>query len=140
MKILFLCVGNSARSQIAEGLAKDMLPKSFEILSAGSSPSENVHSYAISCMNEIGIDISNNKTKSIDDLEKDFLNNLNYAITLCAEEVCPVVPEATKILNWPNEDPDNRNYNEIQSKNAFIKTRENIFNLLKKFLIEENFK
>ena len=138
MNILFLCVGNSARSQIAEALAKDMLPKDFDIRSAGSIPADKVHKDAIHVMSDFGIDISKNITKSIDSIEEDFLNNLDYVITLCVEEVCPLVPEATKVLHWPNEDPDNDNYSDIQSKNAFAKTRENIFNLLKKFLIEEN--
>tara|TARA_Y100000992_G_C20891224_1_gene316486 strand:- start:50 stop:472 length:423 start_codon:yes stop_codon:yes gene_type:complete len=137
MNILFLCVGNSARSQIAEALAKDMLPKDFDIRSAGSIPADKVHKDAIHVMSDFGIDISKNITKSIDSIEEDFLNNLDYVITLCVEEVCPLVPEATKVLHWPNEDPDNDNYSDIQSKNAFAKTRENIFNLLKKFLIEE---
>ncbi len=137
MNILFLCVGNSARSQIAEALAKDMLPKDFDIRSAGSIPADKVHKDAIHVMSDVGIDISKNVTKSIDSIEEDFLNNLDYVITLCVEEVCPLVPEATKVLHWPNEDPDNDNYSDIQSKNAFAKTRENIFNLLKKFLIEE---
>ena len=137
MNILFLCVGNSARSQIAEALAKGMFPKSFTIISAGSIPSKKVHPNAILCMKEIGIDITNKKTKSIESLEKDFLENLNYAITLCSEEVCPIVPSATKVFHWPNEDPDNDTFNEIQLKKAFRKTRENIFNLLKKFLINE---
>ena len=138
MNILFLCVGNSARSQIAEGLAKDMLPKSYDIRSAGSKPAKNIHSDAIFVMNEIGIDISSHKTKSIESLDMGFINKLDHVITLCAEEVCPIVPKSTNTLHWPNEDPDNRNYNDIQSKNAFIKTRENIFNLLKKFIILEN--
>ncbi len=138
MNILFLCVGNSARSQIAEALAKDMLPKSFDIRSAGSVPEKDIHKDTILVMNDIGIDISTRKTKSINSIEESFMDNLDYAITLCAEEVCPVVPEATKIFHWPNEDPDNDSYNDIQSKNAFIKTRENIFKLLKKFLITEN--
>tara|TARA_B100001175_G_C19511746_1_gene644354 strand:- start:4073 stop:4492 length:420 start_codon:yes stop_codon:yes gene_type:complete len=139
MNILFLCVGNSGRSQIAEALAKDMLPKSFDIKSAGSIPAEKVHKDAILVMENVGIDISTNQTQSIDSIEADFINNLDYVITLCKEEVCPVVPQATKIFHWPNEDPDNDNFSDIQSKNAFIKTRENIFNLLKKFLIQENF-
>jgi arsenate reductase len=138
MNILFLCVGNSGRSQIAEGLAKDMLPKSFDIRSAGSKPAKNVHGDAIFVMDEIGINISSHKTKSIESLDMEFVNKLDYVITLCAEEVCPVVPKSTNTLHWPNEDPDNRNYNDIQSKNAFIKTRENIFNLLKRFIILEN--
>lgn len=138
MNILFLCVGNSARSQIAEGLAKNILPKSFNIKSAGSEPAECVHKEAISTMKDIGIDISKNKTKSIKSVDKEFMDQLDYVITLCAEEVCPIVPSATKVFHWPNEDPDNDNYNDQQTKNAFLRTRENIFNLLKKFLILEN--
>ena len=107
MNILFLCVGNSARSQIAEALAKDMLPNSFDIRSAGSIPAENIHKDAIFVMRDVGIDISKNTTKSIKSIDEKFINNLDYVITLCAEEVCPVVPEATKIFHWPNEDPDN---------------------------------
>ena len=68
MNILFLCVGNSARSQIGEGLAKDMLPKHFDIRSAGSDPANQVHEDAIYVMNEIGIDISSNKPKSINSI------------------------------------------------------------------------
>lgn len=135
MNILFLCVGNSGRSQIAEGLAKDMLPKSYDIRSAGSNPAKNIHSDAILVMNEIGIDISSHKTKSIESLDIEFLNKLDHVITLCAEEVCPIVPKSTNTLHWPNEDPDNDSYTKTQSENAFRKTRENIFNLLKKFFI-----
>ena len=138
MNILFLCVGNSGRSQIAEALAKDMLPKSFDIRSAGSIPAKKVHKDAILVMGNVGIDISTNETQSIDSIETDFINNLDYVITLCKEEVCPVVPQATKIFHWPNEDPDNDNFNDIQSINAFTRTRENIFNLLKKFFITES--
>ena len=137
MNILFLCVGNSARSQIAEGFAKDMLPKTFIIKSAGSNPEDNVHKDAISVMTDIGIDITNSKPKSIDSLDKEFVNNLDYVVTLCAEDVCPTIPSTAKAFHWPNEDPDNDGFSDIQSKNAFIKTRENIFNLLKKFIITE---
>ena len=135
MNILFLCVGNSGRSQIAEGLAKDMLPKFYDIRSAGSKPAKNVHIDAILVMNEIGIDISSHKTKSIESLDIEFVNKLDHVITLCAEEVCPIVPKSTNTLHWPNEDPDNDSYTKTQSENAFRKTRENIFNLLKKFFI-----
>ena len=135
MNILFLCVGNSGRSQIAEGLAKDMLPKSCDIRSAGSKPAKNVHSDAIFVMDEIGINISSYKTKSIESLDMEFINKLDQVITLCAEEVCPIVPKSTNTLHWPNEDPDNDSYTKTQSENAFRKTRENIFNLLKKFFI-----
>jgi len=138
MNILFLCVGNSARSQIAEALAIDMLPKSFDIRSAGSNPSKKVHENAIRVMADVGIDIMNKKTKSIDSIEKAFINNLNYVITLCGDEICPVVPNATKVFHWPNEDPDNDSYSTLQLENAFLKTRSDIFNLLKKFIVTEN--
>ncbi|GIR73323.1 MAG: hypothetical protein CM15mP76_00500 [Prochlorococcus sp.] len=59
------------------------------------STSKNVHNDAIFVMNEIGIDISSNKTKSIESLDKDFVSKLDHVITLCAEEVCPIVPEST---------------------------------------------
>ena len=136
MNILFLCVGNSARSQIAEALAKSMLPNSFDIRSAGSEPAQEVHKDAIDTMKDFGIDISSNKTKHIEQIDEGFISSLDYVITLCAEEVCPVAPTSTKIIHWPNEDPDNDKYNHLQSKNAFNKTRDNIYNLLKKFMLD----
>jgi len=71
-------------------------------------------------------------------LDKDFIDNLDYAITLCAEEVCPVLPSKAQNLHWMNEDPANSNYSEQQLRSSFSKTRENIFNLLKKFLLENS--
>ena len=71
MNILFLCVGNSARSQIAEALAKSMMSSEHNIQSAGSQPSGSVHKNAISAMKEIGIDISNYESKSLEDLDKE---------------------------------------------------------------------
>ena len=135
MNILFLCVANSARSQIAEGLAKAMLGSNHNIQSAGSIPSGKVHPHAISTMKDIGIDLSDHCSKSIDDLDDNFLKNLDYAITLCAEEVCPVLPDSANSLHWMNEDPANENYTEVQLQNSFMTTRENIYKLIKKFMI-----
>ena len=137
MNILFLCVANSARSQMAEGLAKSILGQGHNIQSAGSIPSGEVHPNAVIAMDEIGIDIRDQFSKSTDDLDKDFIDNLDYAITLCAEEVCPVLPTNAKSLHWMNEDPANNKFNEIQLKHAFSKTRDNIFKLIKKFLLDE---
>mgnify|MGYP001337543328 CR=1 FL=1 len=136
MNILFLCVGNSARSQIAEGLAKEMLGPDHNVQSAGSIPTGKIHPGAFKTMKDIGIDISNHSSKSIDDLDKDFIDNLDYVITLCHEEICPVISGDVKKLHWVNEDPDNVNFSDIQIKNAFDKTRDNIFNLLKKFMLD----
>jgi len=135
MNILFLCVANSARSQIAEGLAKSMLGSEHNIESAGSIPLGEVHSHAILAMDEIGIDIRDQYSKSIDDLGKDFLDNLDYAITLCAEEICPIINSNAEILHWINTDPVNKILNKKELANSFKQTRENIYNLIKKFLI-----
>ena len=138
MNILFLCVGNSARSQIAEGLANNMFGNNHVIRSAGSCPIGKVNEHALIALEDIGIDISSYKSKAIEDLDKDFINNLDFVITLCAEEVCPVLPSKAKLLHWVNEDPVNDKLNEVQLKIAFSKTRDNIFNLLKKFMIDNN--
>ena len=136
MNILFLCVANSARSQMAEGLAKSMLGTEHNIQSAGSIPSGEVHPNAVEVMDHIGIDIRDQYSKSIDDLDKDFLDSLDFAITLCAEEVCPILPSKAENLHWINEDPANSSYNNAQLRMAFAKTRENLYKLLKKFIIE----
>ena len=135
MNILFLCVANSARSQMAEGLAKSMLGQGHNIQSAGSIPSGEVHPNAVIAMDEIGIDIRDQFSKSTDDLEKDFIDNLDYAITLCAEEVCPVISASAKSLHWMNEDPANKNFSEVQLQSSFKKTRDNLYQLIKKFFI-----
>jgi arsenate reductase len=136
MNILFLCVANSARSQMAEGLARSMFGNDHNIQSAGSIPSGEVHPNAVEAMDHIGIDIRDQYSKSIDDLDKDFLNSLDFAITLCAEEVCPILPSKAKNLHWINEDPANQSYSSLQMNTSFSKTRENLYKLLKKFIIE----
>ena len=135
MNILFLCVANSARSQMAEGLAKSMLGKNHNIQSAGSTPSGEVHINAVIAMDDIGIDIRGQHSKSTEDLDKEFLDNLDYAITLCAEEVCPILPSNAESLHWMNEDPANDSYSEKQLKASFSNTRDNLFKLIKKFMI-----
>ena len=99
-QILFLCVANSARSQMAEGLARTLLPQ-VEVLSAGSRPSK-VNPYAIEALAELGIDISGHRSKSVDEIAP---ANLDLVITLCAEEVCPVLPGRVRRLHWPIRDP-----------------------------------
>lgn len=98
-----MCVANSARSQIAEGLAKKEFPEAW-IESAGSMPGK-LNPHAVSVMKEIGIDISKHHSKSVDDLDPRFVSSLDYVITLCAEEVCPVVISRAKRLHWALPDP-----------------------------------
>jgi len=105
MKILFLCVANSARSQIAEGLARKILGSKAEIQSAGSHPSGKVHPLAIQVLEEVGIDMAKHFSKATSELPEEFMKSLNYAITLCAEEVCPVLNTSAKKLHWGMPDP-----------------------------------
>jgi arsenate reductase len=100
-RILFLCVANSARSQMAEGLARALLGERVEVQSAGSHPSK-VNPYAIEAMAELGIDISSHRSKSVAEIDP---TGLDAVITLCAEEVCPVLPGTVRRLHWPIPDP-----------------------------------
>lgn len=104
MKILFMCVANSARSQLAEGLARQVFPEA-EIQSAGSHPGK-LNPYAVTVMKELGLDISRHYSKSVDNLSPSFIVDLDYVITLCAEEVCPtMMTQKAKKLHWPFSDP-----------------------------------
>lgn len=100
-RILFLCVANSARSQMAEGLARALLGSDAEVLSAGSRPSK-VNPYAVEVMAELGIDISAQRSKAVGEIDP---AGLDAVITLCAEEVCPVLPGRVRRLHWPITDP-----------------------------------
>lgn len=101
MTVLFLCVANSARSQIAEGLARKYFPPSIRVLSAGSRPTQ-VNPLAIQVMKEVGIDISSHHSKSANEINPD---EIDLVITLCEEEVCPTFLGKAKKLHWPFPDP-----------------------------------
>ncbi|MDI1450374.1 arsenate reductase ArsC [Polyangium sp. 6x1] len=99
--ILFLCVANSARSQMAEGLARKLLGDRVRVQSAGSSPSR-VNPFAIEVTQEIGIDLTTHASKSVDTIDP---ASVDMVITLCAEEVCPVFLGNVPRLHWPIPDP-----------------------------------
>jgi arsenate reductase (thioredoxin) len=102
-KILILCTGNSARSQMAEGLLKHITQSRYDVYSAGTKPSI-VRSEAVKVLAEIGIDISNNRSKSIDE----FANiEIDYVLTVCdnAKETCPYFPAKTKVIHRSFDDP-----------------------------------
>lgn len=99
-RILFMCVANSARSQMAEGLARNLL-SNVKVMSAGSQPSK-VNPYAIEALSEQRIDISGHRSKSVEEIDP---NQVDLVITLCAEEVCPVFPGRVRRLHWPIPDP-----------------------------------
>lgn len=99
--VLFLCVANSARSQMAEGLGRALLGPGVLVQSAGSRPSR-VNPLAIAAMAELGIDLSSHRSKSVDEIDP---ATVDTVITLCAEEVCPVFLGAARRLHWPLPDP-----------------------------------
>ena len=134
MKILFLCVANSARSQIAEGVARRMLGEGAEVFSAGSAPSGKVHDGAIAAMKEIGIDLSKHRSKSVDDLPSTFLKSVDFVISLCAEESCPAVLVTAKRLHWPIQDPAAASA--VDRIEAFRRARAEIQSLLDSFVQE----
>ena len=135
MKILFLCVANSARSQLAEGIAKLKLGATAEVESAGSEPSGKVQPWAVEVLREQGLDISRNFSKSVNQLPPRFLAGLDYVITLCAEEVCPHLPSKAVRLHWPIPDP--ASVPEAEKAAAFRAARDAIANRLDAF-IQEN--
>lgn len=128
-----MCVANSARSQMAEGIAKEILPKNMRIESAGSEP-KFVHPLAIEALKEIQIDISQNKSKSFSDLDTTFTDNLDYIITLCAEEVCPVVPSKARKLHWPLPDPANTSLSIEKQREQFKSVRNELIKKINEFL------
>lgn len=131
-RVLFLCTGNSARSQIAEGFLRHLASDKFEVFSAGVEPTQ-INPLAIKAMSEIGIDISNQKSKSVNDFSgKEF----DYVITVCdnAREACPVFPGKYKKVHWSLEDPAKTQGTEEEALPIFRKIRnqikENILNFL----------
>lgn len=102
--ILFLCVANSARSQMAEGLARALFGDAVRVQSAGSAPSQ-VNPLAIQVMAECGIDLSAHVSKSVETIDR---QSVDLVITLCAEEVCPVFLSDAERLHWPLRDPDRK--------------------------------
>jgi arsenate reductase len=99
--ILFLCVANSARSQLAEGLARGLAPRGAGIHSAGSAPG-SLNPHAVRVLAEKAIDISGHHSKGIDEVP---IERVGVVVTLCAEEVCPVLPGDVERHHWPLPDP-----------------------------------
>ena len=126
--ILFVCTGNAARSQMAEGLLRN-LKKSITVLSAGTKP-EGVSPKAIKVMKEIDLDISTHHSKHLDDVD---WKNSDFAITLCgsANEMCVSMswPEKCKRLHWPIKDPET----EDDFRNARDEIKKRIINFLSDF-------
>jgi arsenate reductase (thioredoxin) len=130
-RVLILCTGNSARSQIAEGLLRHDGGAAFQVSSAGAKPSR-VRPEAIAVMGEIGIDISRHRSKSVDEFAG---QAFDYVITVCdnAKESCPVFPAATKRIHWSLEDPAAVQGSEEERLAEFRRARDQLRSLLSQF-------
>ncbi len=117
--ILFLCVANSARSQMAEGLAREMAPEGFAVASAGSDPTA-VRPEAVAVLREMGIDIAGHRSKNVTEFGDAAVDTV---ITLCAEEVCPAYFNARRRLHWPLPDPAAEAGDQSQRLEAFRAVR-----------------
>jgi arsenate reductase (thioredoxin) len=120
--VLFLCVANSARSQMAEGIARSLAPMDVKISSAGSKPSK-VNPFAIRALDEIGIDIRSHRSKSVDEINP---VGVDTVVTLCAEEVCPVFLGKARRVHWGLPDPAGSGSTEEEQLQAFRNVRDEL--------------
>ena len=131
-KIIFICTGNSCRSQIAEGITRHLASNKFDVYSAGSHPTE-IHPTAIKVMSEVGVDISHHKSDSI----SRFVNeNMDVVVTVCenADKACPVFPGKVERIHWSIEDPFQEGNLDSHDLVNFRKTREDLTVRIKNFL------
>jgi len=135
-KVLIVCTGNAARSQMAEGLLRHDAGDRFEVFSAGIYPSY-VRPLAIEAMRELGIDISGHRSKSVDEFTD---QEIDYVITVCdhANEVCPAFPAKTKRIHWSIADPVAMWGSEDAQLQAFRDARDDIRRRLQKWVTEIN--
>ncbi len=127
MNILILCTGNSCRSQMAEGIMRKMYPEA-DVFSAGTKPEKEVNPYAVQVMSEMGIDISDQYPKSVNQFVK---KSFDYVITVCdnAKQICPVFTgKVQKRLHIGFEDPADATGSDEEKLAVYRKIRDQIFN------------
>lgn len=135
-RVMFLCTGNSARSQIAEGYLRHLGGERFEVLSAGTEPSV-VNPLSLEVMREVGIDLSGHYSKQV----ADFLGqSFTYLITVCdsAREKCPIFPGAVKRIHWPLADPAAVEGSDEIRRAAFRRTRDEVAERVRAFLADSS--
>ena len=130
-RVLILCTGNSARSQMAEGLLRQLAADRFEVFSAGTKPG-TVRQEAVLVMKEIGIDISGHRSKHVNEFAG---QPFDYVLTVCdnAKESCPVYPVRTKQVHQSFEDPVAVRGSEAERLDAFRRVRDQLAAYLKNF-------
>ena len=133
--ILFLCVANSARSQMAEGLGRLIFGDRVSVMSAGSEPSK-VNPSAVEVMRELGVDLTMHHSKSVQTIDP---STVGTVITLCAEEVCPVFLGKARRLHWPIPDPASKDPSIPREEMLarFRTARDTIRGMLERFAAEE---
>jgi arsenate reductase len=133
MKLLFLCVANSARSQMAEGLARHVFGDRALVQSAGSVPAR-VNPMAVKVMAEIGLDIRGQKSKSVDSIDP---ATVDTVVTLCADEVCPVFLGQARRIHWPVVDPSDGEDDYRQELLRFRHCRDDLKAWMEAFALSE---
>src|ERR687884_1281185 len=135
-RVLILCTGNSARSQMAEGLLRRMAGDRFEVESAGVEPSR-VRPEAVEAMREVGVDISGQRSKSVDEFAG---REFDYVITVCdrAREECPVFPGKTERIHWSFDDPAAAGGDEAARLSVFRRVRNEIENRLRELVSRQS--
>lgn len=130
--VLFLCTGNSCRSQMAEGLLRHLAGDCFEVASAGTYPA-GLNQGAVAVMQEIGIDISSHRSKQVDEYRD---ARFDYVITVCdrAKETCPLFPAASSQLHWSFEDPAAAQGAAEERRTVFRRIRDEIAERLRRFI------
>ena len=123
--ILFLCTGNSCRSQMAEGFARLRAPAGVRVFSAGTAPTGEVHPLAIRVMSEAGVDLSGHRSKGLSEIP---LYSVELVVTVCgsADEACPVPPRTAARIHWPVPDPAKATGSEEEVLATFRKVRDDL--------------
>ena len=132
-RVLFLCTGNSCRSQLAEGWLRHLAADRFESFSAGSKPAGFVHPLAIRAMAEVGVDIFGHRSKSLDEFAG---HEFDLLITVCddAREACPVFSGAKRQLHWGLDDPADAAGGDNEKMAVFRRIRDEIGVRIRQFL------
>lgn len=132
--VLFLCTGNSCRSQMAEGLLRHLAGDRFEVASAGTYP-VGLNPLAVEIMQEIGIDISKHRSKSLGEFEG---SHFDHVITVCdrAKESCPIFPKTIAMLHWSFDDPAAADGSIDERRAIFRRVRNEIADGIHRFLQE----
>jgi arsenate reductase len=121
--ILFFCVENNARSQIAEGMARHFLGYQCDVFSAGSKPADRIHPMAKAVVAEIGIDISKQKPKSVDEID---LSKIEMVVNFSGDADCPTLPAHIKKVNWDMSNPADSQVAPEDQIRKFRKVRDDI--------------